>query len=95
MKGGTIMYNIVGFKKNSGKLDNGKDWSNYTLYCHKDSHDEKVVGFEVQTIKVPTNVLQSAFPVPNDMLGADVNFCFDVRSYNGVDKVVVTDISVL
>ena len=89
------MYTILGFKKNSGKLDNGKEWSNFTLHCAKTSNDNSFTGEEVQVIKCPTKLLQENFENSSNLVGAKVNFIFDMRTYNGQSKVVVTGLDII
>ena len=51
------MYIVKGFKKNSGVVkETGKEWENYTLFCLKESKDEKVIGYEIHIAKVSTKV---------------------------------------
>lgn len=87
------MYIVKGYKKNSGTLDNGKKWSNYTLACLKD--DENYNGFSVQSVKVPTKVLESAFGEPAEMLDKKIRVNYDIRTYNGSEKAVVTSIDII
>lgn len=84
------MYKIIGYKRNTGKLDNGKEWENFTLFCTKE--DPTVDGLSTEIIKVKPEVLKAAFPDSNKVLGASVGFSMDVRRYNGVPKVIVTSI---
>ena len=88
------MYTIKGFKKNSGKLDNGKEWSNYTLFCLTDK-DKNVTGLSVQAVKVPTKVLEETFANPSEMLDKKVKINYDVRTYGGVEKAVVVSIDII
>lgn len=87
------MYIVKGFKKNSGKLDNGKDWSNYTLFCLKE--DETVTGYNVQAVKVPTKVLESTFVTPNEMIDCKIKINYDIRTYGGQEKAVVVGIDII
>lgn len=87
------MYIVKGFKKNSGKLDNGKDWSNYTLFCLKE--DENVTGYNVQAVKVPTKVLESTFGTPNEMIDCKIKINYDIRTYGGQDKAIVVGIDII
>lgn len=89
------MYKIVGFKKNEGKLDNGMPWSNFTLHCCKTSSDRNFAGDEVQVIKVPTSILQSTFSSSDDLIGSKINIYFDMRTYNGQSKIVVTGMDII
>lgn len=84
------MYTIVGYKRNTGKLDNGNEWENFSLYCTK--IDPSVDGLSVEIIKVKPDVLKNTFPNSKDVLGSSVDFTMDVRRYNGVPKVIVTSI---
>ena len=87
------MYTIVGFKENKGKFDNGREWSNYSLFCLKD--EDNVNGKNIQMVKVPTKLLQDTFPDSKTVVGSDVMFDVDIRSYNGVSKPVVTGINII
>ncbi len=88
-----MAYTIVGFKENSGKLDNGREWKNYSVYCTKD--DTKVNGKSVQTMRVPADLLQETFPDSKSVIGSRVTFDVDIRTYGGVQKVVVCGINIL
>lgn len=87
------MYTIVGFKENKGFLDNGREWKNYSVFCTKE--DETVNGCSVQTIKVPSKILQDTFPDSTTVIGSNVTFDVDIRSYNGVQKPVITGINII
>ena len=84
------MYKIIGYKRNTGKLENGKEWENFSLYCTKE--DPSVDGLSVEVVKVNPEILKSVFPNSKDVLGSEVAFAMDVRRYNGTPKVVVTNI---
>lgn len=87
------MYIVKGFKKNSGKLDNGKEWTNYTLFCLKE--DENVTGYNVQAVKVPTKVLEKTFGTPNEMIDCKIKINYDIRTYGGQEKAVVVGIDII
>ncbi|WP_337790110.1 hypothetical protein [Ruminococcus bicirculans (ex Wegman et al. 2014)] len=87
------MYIIKGFKKNSGTLKNGKPWENYTLFCLKD--EDGVTGYSVQAVKVPVKVLQDTFPDSSALIDTSIRINYDIRTYNGQDKAVVTGIDIL
>lgn len=88
------MYKIVGFKVNSGVIKStGKDWSNTTLFCTK--VEKGVTGVSTHTFKVPTSLVKSVFPNSNNVIGTDVIFENDIKTYNGITSVVVTDIHII
>lgn len=84
------MYTIVGFKRNTGKLENGKEWENFSLFCTKE--DNSVEGVAVEIVRVKPEVLKGAFPKSDDVLGSRVSFAMECRHYNGSPKVIVTQI---
>lgn len=87
------MYIVKGFKKNSGTLENGKPWSNYTLFCLKE--EDGVTGYSVQAVKVPTKVLQTAFPNSDSLIDSAIRINYDIRTYGGQVKPVVVSIDIL
>lgn len=87
------MYIVKGYRKNSGTLDNGKKWSNYTLACLK--YDDDFEGYSVQLVKVPTKILENTFADPSEMIDEKIKVNYDVRTYNGSEKAVVTSIDVI
>ena len=84
------MYTIVGFKRNTGKLENGTEWENFSLFCTKE--DASVDGVSVETVRVKPQVLRDAFPTSKDVLGSRVSFAMECRHYNGAPKIIVTQI---
>ena len=88
------MYIVKGFKKNEGKLDNGKAWSNYTLFCLKENEDG-VIGYSVQAVKVPTKVLEKTFAEPSEMLDCKVRINYDIRTYSGKVTPVVVSVDII
>lgn len=90
------MYIVKGFKKNSGLVkETGKEWENYTLFCLKESKDEKVIGYETHIAKVSTKVMQETFPNSSAIIDSHVNINYDVRTFGGVDKIVVESIDII
>lgn len=87
------MYIVKGYKKNSGTLENGKPWTNYTLFCLKES--EGVTGYAVQSVKVPTKILQETFPNPDSLIDTTININYDIRTYGGQVKPVVVGIDII
>ena len=84
------MYTIVGFRRNEGKLENGKPWENFQLFCTKD--DPTIDGQGVDIIKVSPKLIKDAFPDSSDVIGSKVDFAMEVRSYNGKQTVKTTSI---
>lgn len=90
------MYIVKGFKKNSGVVkETGKEWENYTLFCLKESKDEKVIGYETHIAKVSTKVMQETFPNSSAIIDSHVNINYGVRTFGGVDKIVVESIDII
>lgn len=90
------MYIVKGFKKNSGVVkETGKEWENYTLFCLKESKDEKVIGYETHIAKVSTKVMQETFPNSSAIIDSPVNINYGVRTFGGVDKIVVESIDII
>lgn len=88
------MYKIVGFKVNEGTIKStGKHWSNTTLFCTKSEKD--VIGVSVHSFKVPTALVKSVFPDSDKVIGSDVFFENDIKTYNGISSAVVTDIHII
>ena len=87
------MYIVKGYKKNSGTLDNGKPWNNYSLFCLRKNDD--VVGYSCQVIKVPTKILQETFSSPDDIIDKDINVLYDIRTYDGRVVPVVVGIDII
>ncbi len=88
------MHTIVGIKENSGVIkETGKEWRNYTLYCTKDG-DEHTVGQAVTSVTVRPAVLDKFFPGadPQSVIGAQVDFAMEARSFNGRQTVSVVGI---
>lgn len=90
------MYIVKGFKKNSGVVkETGKEWENYTLFCLKESKDEKVIGYETHIAKVSTKVMHETFPNSSAIIDSHVNINYGVRTFGGVDKIVVESIDII
>lgn len=88
------MYKIIGFKVNSGVIKStGKEWSNTTLYCTK--AEKNVTGVSAHSFKVPTSLVKSVFPNSDNVVGSDVIFENDIKTYNGITSAVVTDIHII
>lgn len=87
------MYIVKGFKKNSGTLENGKPWSNYTLFCLKE--EEGVMGYSVQPVKVPTKILRDTFPKPESLIDSSIRVNYDICTYGNQVKPVVVSIDIL
>lgn len=90
------MYIVKGFKKNSGVVkETGKEWENYTLFCLKESKDEKVIGYETHIAKVPTKVMQETFPNSSAIIDSHVNINYGVRTFGGAEKLFVESIDII
>lgn len=90
------MYIVKGFKKNSGVVkETGNEWENYTLFCLKESKDEKVIGYETHIAKVSTKVMQETFPNSSAIIDSHVNINYGVRTFGGVDKIFVESIDII
>lgn len=90
------MYIVKGFKKNSGVVkETGKEWENYTLFCLKESKDEKVIGYETHIAKVSTNVMQETFPNSSAIIDSHVNINYGVRTFGGAEKLFVESIDII
>ncbi len=90
------MYIVKGFKKNSGVVkETGKEWENYTLFCLKESKDEKVIGYETHIAKVSTKVMQETFPNSSAIIDSHVNINFGVRTFGGAEKLFVESIDII
>ena len=90
------MYIVKGFKKNSGVIKaTGKKWENYTLFCLKESKDDSVTGYEVHTAKVSPSILQEVFPNSAAIIDSKININYGVRTFGGVDKIVVEGIEIV
>ena len=90
------MYIVKGFKKNSGVVkETGKEWENYTLFCLKESKDEKVIGYETHIAKVSTKVMQETFPNSSAIIDSHVNINYGVRTFGGTEKLFVESIDII
>ncbi|WP_443713667.1 hypothetical protein [Ruminococcus sp.] len=90
------MYIVKGFKKNSGVIKaTGKKWENYSLFCLKESKDDSVTGYEVHTAKVSPSILQEVFPNSSAMIDSKININYGVRTFGGVEKLVVESIDII
>lgn len=90
------MYIVKGFKKNSGVVkETGKEWENYTLFCLKESKDEKVIGYEIHIAKVSTKVMQETFPNSSAIIDSHVNINYGVRTFGGAEKLFVESIDII
>lgn len=95
------MYTIIGYSVNSGVINEGeaneRKWTNYDVYCsYTPSFQPKgLFGDTVKTVRVPEKVMERLFDEVgdgNEVIGLHVNFEFDTRMYNGVEKIITTDI---
>lgn len=90
------IYEIVGVKKNSGVIKaTEKAWENYELYCTVESDKllKDLTGKTVETVKVSQIVMKNfCDEVGTSFIGIKVSFEFELREYNGVAKIVTTDI---
>ena len=90
------MYIVKGFKKNSGVVkETGKEWENYTLFCLKESKNEKVIGYETHIAKVSTKVMQETFPNSSAIIDSHVNINYGVRTFGGAEKLFVESIDII
>lgn len=90
------MYIVKGFKKNSGVVkETGKEWENYTLFCLKESKDEKVTGYETHIAKVSTKIMQETFPNSSAIIDSHVSINYGVRTFGGVEKLFVESIDII
>lgn len=90
------MYIVKGFKKNSGVVkETGKEWENYTLFCLKESKDEKVIGYETHIAKVSTKVMQETFPNSSAIIDSHVNINYGVHTFGGAEKLFVESIDII
>lgn len=89
-------YTVVGIQTNSGVIKaNNKPWTNYTLFCvvNEDREIKNVVGGTVDTIKVSERVMKEfANNYGSTITGRTVAINFDRQVWQGVEKVVVSEI---
>ncbi len=94
------MYKIVGIKENAGTIDKGKptekNWKNYDLHCIHLPNKE-VPGLSGYGVKVIRKVSETVFndfaeEVGGAVLECLVNIDSDIVTFNGVEKIVITDI---
>lgn len=61
----------------------------------KESKDDNVTGYEVHTAKVSPSILQEVFPNSAAMIDSKININYGVRTFGGVDKIVVESIDII
>ena len=91
------MYTIVGFTKNNGVIKaTNTPWTNYLVHCtfKPDKEVKNLVGSTVKDIKVPGGVFDdyiNEIGIDN-VLFSKVAFDLEVRSFNGTEKLICTEV---
>ena len=65
------------------------------MFCLKESKDDSVTGYEVHTAKVSPSILQDVFPNSAAMIDSKININYGVRTFGGVEKLVVDSIDII
>ena len=90
------IYEIIGVQEHSGVIrSTGKEWTNYELFCavENDRTLKGLTGRTIETVKVSKSLFEILVnEVGSDFIGVRCNFEFEKRTFNGVDKIVTSDI---
>ena len=90
-------YEIVGVQENSGTIKaTGKPWKNYEFLCvvEYDREIKGLTGKALESVKISTDVMKNFVDEvgKENVIGSVVTFEFERRVYNGVEKLVTTDV---